>query len=81
MRETVNNSLEESILAFGRSWHGYGGGSDEDIYVQFGLPARSYFERLARLLDGPVASTIDGDTREKMRAVCTRRLSLPDRRQ
>ncbi len=81
MRETVPNSVEDSILAFGRSWHRYGGGSDEDIFVQFGMPARSYFERLAGLLDGPVGSSIDEPTRDKMRAVCTRRLSLPDRRQ
>ena len=51
MREAAPSNLEESILAFGRSWYKYGGGSEEDIYVQFGLSARSYFERLAVLLD------------------------------
>ncbi|MDJ0395284.1 DUF3263 domain-containing protein [Rhodococcus sp. G-MC3] len=74
MRETAPNTVDEAILAFGRSWYGYGGGSDEDIYVAFGLGARSYFERLRRLLDEPASAALDETTREKMRAVCARRL-------
>ncbi|MET0196633.1 MULTISPECIES: DUF3263 domain-containing protein [Nocardiaceae] len=74
MRNTTSNSVDDAILAFGRSWYGYGGGSDEDIYVHFGLPARSYFTRLSALLDGPAGKTLDDETRESMRAVCARRL-------
>ena len=74
MREAAPSNLEESILAFGRSWYKYGGGSEEDIYVQFGLSARSYFERLAVLLDRPAASGIDEPTLHTMRAVCATRL-------
>lgn len=74
MRDTAPNTVDEAILTFGRSWYGYGGGSDEDIYVEFGLAARPYFERLRQLLDEPAAAALDEPTREKMRAVCARRL-------
>lgn len=74
MRETAPNVVDEAILAFCRSWYEYGGGSDEDIYVEFGLPARTYFQRLTALLDGPAGTNIDDATLERMKAVCVARL-------
>lgn len=74
MRETAPSGVDDAILAFARSWYGYGGGSDEDIYVEFGLPARAYFERLRTLLQGPAADSLDPQMRDEMRAVCMRRL-------
>lgn len=74
MSETVRNSLDQSMVEFGRSWSRYGGGSDEDIYVEFGLSARSYFERLRTLLDGPIGASLDEQTRAQMQTVCARRL-------
>ncbi|WP_072803771.1 DUF3263 domain-containing protein [Rhodococcoides yunnanense] len=74
MRETAPHSLDAAILTFARSWYGYGGGSAEDIYVEFGLPARTYFERLRQILDSPTAANVDEETRDAMRSVCVRRL-------
>jgi Protein of unknown function (DUF3263) len=74
MRDTAPNSVDQAILTFGKTWSGYGGGSDEDIYIEFGLGAKSYFERLRGLLDGPGAAEFDETTRETMRAVCAYRL-------
>ena len=74
MRETAPNNLDSAILTFARSWYGYGGGSAEDIYVEFGLHPKTYFERLKALLDSPAAADIDESTRERIRAVCARRL-------
>ncbi|MGA9872446.1 MAG: DUF3263 domain-containing protein [Rhodococcus sp. (in: high G+C Gram-positive bacteria)] len=74
MPETAPTSVDSAMLSFGQSWHKYGGGSEEDIYVAFGLSARSYFERLTALLDGPAGASLDESIREKMRAVCARRM-------
>lgn len=74
MRETVPNNLDQAILAFGQAWWRYGGGSDEDIYVEFGLSARSYFERLRVVLDGQAAASLDEQTRAQMQEICLRRL-------
>ncbi|QHE70802.1 hypothetical protein GFS60_04393 [Rhodococcus sp. WAY2] len=41
------------ILSFALQWQHYGGGSNEDIYVNFGLSPRQYFMRLLRILRGP----------------------------
>ncbi|WP_259468035.1 hypothetical protein [Rhodococcus sp. SBT000017] len=41
MRRTTTHSVDHEILTFGRTWRGYGGGSDEDIYVAFGVDART----------------------------------------
>lgn len=75
MRRTTNNSVDDEILAFGRTWHGYGGGSDEDIYVAFGVDARTYFQRLRRILDSPLAAELPAATRSSIERVCTIRLS------
>lgn len=74
MRETVRQSLDQSMIEFGRSWFRYGGGSEEDIYIAFGLSARSYFERLRTVLDGQAGASLDEQTRDQIRAVCVRRL-------
>jgi hypothetical protein len=42
MRRTTTQSVDHEILAFGRTWQGYGGGSNEDIYVAFGVDGRNY---------------------------------------
>lgn len=74
MRQSESSSLDHAILAFGRSWYGYGGGSDEDIYVEFGIPARTYFERLQAVIDSPAARDIDGAVRDAIKSVCRNRL-------
>lgn len=74
MRQPGSSSLDHAIVAFGRSWYGYGGGSDEDIYVEFGIPASTYFARLRTLIDSPIARDLDVSTRDGIRNVCAERL-------
>lgn len=49
----VRPTEKARILGFALQWQHYGGGSNEDIYVNFGLSPRQYFMRLLRILRGP----------------------------
>jgi hypothetical protein len=65
----------ERMLDFARRWYPYGGGSAEDILVEFGIGERDYFKRLTGVLDAYEAGP-DGDTVvAAIREVCTRRLT------
>ncbi len=75
MRRTTTQSVDHEILTFGRTWQGYGGGSDEDIYVAFGVDARTYFQRLRRILDSPLAAELPAATRSDIERVCAVRLA------
>ncbi|MDZ7914253.1 DUF3263 domain-containing protein [Rhodococcus sp. (in: high G+C Gram-positive bacteria)] len=75
MRRTTTHSVDHEILTFGRTWRGYGGGSDEDIYVAFGVDARTYFQRLRRILDSPVAEELSPDERAAIADICRLRLA------
>ncbi|OZD01831.1 hypothetical protein CH275_18735 [Rhodococcus sp. 06-235-1A] len=75
MRRTTTHSVDHEILTFGRTWRGYGGGSDEDIYVAFGVDGRTYFQRLRRILDSPVAEDLSPDERAAILDICRTRLT------
>jgi hypothetical protein len=64
----------ERMLDFARRWYPYGGGSAEDILVEFGIGERDYFKRLTDVLDAQAGP--DGDAVvAAIREVCTRRLT------
>ena len=75
MRRTTTHSVDHESLTYGRTWRGYGGGSDEDIYVAFGVDARTYFQRLRRILDSPVAEELSPDERAAIADICRLRLA------
>jgi hypothetical protein len=66
------------MLEFVRRWHRFGGGSAQDIFVEFGLNEQEYFSRVLKLVgesapdDPGVASTAD----DQIRKVCRWRLYL-----
>jgi hypothetical protein len=65
----------ERMLEFARRWYPYGGGSAEDILIEFGIGERDYFKRLTDVLEAREAGS-DGDAVvAAIREVCTRRLS------
>ena len=39
------------ILGFARRWYPFGGGSAEDILLEFGITEHEYFRRLGAVLD------------------------------
>ena len=73
MRRTTTHSVDHEILTFGRTWHGYGGGSAEDIYVAFGVDPSTYFRRLERILESPVAHDLTVSERAAMLDICRHR--------
>ncbi|MGW6332970.1 DUF3263 domain-containing protein [Nocardia rhamnosiphila] len=49
------------IIDFALIWRHWGGGSDSDIFVEFGISAREYFRRLGALIErGALANQPDG---------------------
>ncbi|MCK0516027.1 DUF3263 domain-containing protein [Williamsia sp. DF01-3] len=65
----------ERMLDFARRWYPYGGGSADDILVEFGIGERDYFERLTDVLDTDQAGGHDQSVVTAIRQVCTRRLA------
>lgn len=61
------------ILDFARRWLPYGGGTAEDILVEFGIGEREYFRRLGEILDGVVGADVDPTTVAAMKQVATDR--------
>ena len=61
------------LLTFAMQWYRYGGGSGEDIFVEFGLTEAAYFQRLLVLVsDG--ATGLPADVRAAVAAICEHRL-------
>ncbi|PYE17988.1 uncharacterized protein DUF3263 [Williamsia limnetica] len=63
------------ILDFARRWYPYGGGTAEDILVEFGIGEREYFRRLSGILDDDAVVDLDRPTFAAMKQVATDRLA------
>ncbi|MGW6335726.1 DUF3263 domain-containing protein [Nocardia rhamnosiphila] len=52
-RRTSEPPVERNreIIEFALVWRHWGGGSDSDIFVEFGIPPREYFRRLESLIE------------------------------
>ncbi|MFC0450034.1 DUF3263 domain-containing protein [Rhodococcus jostii] len=67
-----------AILAFATKWRHWGGGHTEDIFVEFGLTAPQYFERLHQLLRNRhkvAAHGVSPIVHDQLRAICESRLA------
>ncbi|GAF47653.1 DUF3263 domain-containing protein [Rhodococcus wratislaviensis] len=67
-----------AILAFATKWRHWGGGPTEDIFVEFGLTAPQYFERLHQLLrnrNRVAAHGVSPIVHDQLRAICEARLA------
>lgn len=63
------------MLDFARRWYPYGGGTAEDILVEFGIGEREYFRRLTEIIDGLRSSDPDSAVYAAMRSVAAERLT------
>jgi hypothetical protein len=61
------------LLTFAMQWYRYGGGSGEDIFVEFGLTETAYFQRLLALVTHGVTG-LPADVRAAIAATCESRL-------
>ncbi|QYB00259.1 DUF3263 domain-containing protein (plasmid) [Rhodococcus sp. USK10] len=62
------------VLNFAMKWRHWGGGYDEDIFVNFGLSPHQYFWRLRQLLSTPAAEHLSSDEIAQLREVCANRM-------
>lgn len=70
-------SDDAGMLAFAKRWHPYGGGSGEDIRVEFGLSVVEFYRRVAALLgDDVLPMKLDAHEVLSIRGVCRRRTWL-----
>ena len=70
-------TMEE--LEFALRWRHWGGGDDEDIFIQFGLHPHQYFLRVRKLLSTSAAETLSFDEKDHNRRICQARLAQPQR--
>ena len=68
---------DAAMLEYAVRWRHWNGGSDEDIYVAFGINAPQYFQRVRRILTGPNRGTLDADVVAELMEVCNRRVLPP----
>ncbi|RZL78928.1 MAG: DUF3263 domain-containing protein [Rhodococcus sp. (in: high G+C Gram-positive bacteria)] len=73
MHETDNTNY---MLTFARKWRHWGGGSGEDILVEFGLSQREYFRKLLVLVDQRIGAAADlpHPIRQQLTHICHSRL-------
>lgn len=57
---------EVAMLRFAQHWTPFGGGSNDEIFIQFGITPRTYFERLIKLLSPDVTPKLSSIQRESM---------------
>nr|WP_296773480.1 hypothetical protein [Rhodococcus sp. (in: high G+C Gram-positive bacteria)] len=74
----VSGSAAADMVSFLRRWYQYGGGSDSDIFVTFGVSARHYFRSVHALLQSGSDETISERERNSMMRVCRARVWLTD---
>jgi len=72
-----------TVLSFALKWRFWGGGPDEDIFVEFGLTPRQFFVRLQEILRNRRYVAILGvsDTAYvQLQTICRMRLAATTRR-
>lgn len=75
MREA--ESIVHDMVEFEARWYRYGGGPSAEIYTQFGMDERTFFERLNTVVESSTAlEALAPNDAEVMRAVIRRRLWL-----
>jgi hypothetical protein len=67
---------EAAILDFLHRWYRYGGGSEDHIFAEFGIPAKDFFLRAAELLRDGEPDRYPRSAAVAMRRACRARLWL-----
>ena len=71
-----NDQNSNYLLTFAKKWRHWGGGSAEDILVEFGLSPSEYFRQLQTLLDerNGAAAHLPLAVHEQLKLICQDRL-------
>jgi hypothetical protein len=72
----MNETNFNYMITFAKKWRHRGGGSGEDILVEFGLSQAEYFRQLQILLNERIgaAAALSPDLRCELRSICRTRL-------
>ncbi|MDF3307927.1 hypothetical protein P3H15_23165 [Rhodococcus sp. T2V] len=72
----MNETNFNYMITFAKKWRHRGGGSGEDILVEFGLSQAEYFRQLQMILDerAGAASDLPPDLRHELLSICRSRL-------
>ena len=65
------------MVTFALWWYPYGGGRADDIFVAFGIDARTFFDRVAAAARSP-ETDLSAVQRTELLALCLRRLERLD---
>ncbi|MFZ2173329.1 MAG: hypothetical protein WAW17_04720 [Rhodococcus sp. (in: high G+C Gram-positive bacteria)] len=68
-----------AMLSFAVKWRHWGGGPDEDIFIEFGIPPHQFFHRLRRLLTN-CGSQLPPHVVEQLIEICDDRIQIPTAR-
>lgn len=68
------NRYEQEMLTFAINWAPYGGG-DENIFPEFGLPPRVFYERLSDLLRRRFIVDLEDGARQQLQELCATKLA------
>lgn len=66
---------QAELLDFALRWYPYGGGTAEDILVEFGISEHEYFRRLSLIIDSLQPADPDAAAYAAMKSVVTDRLA------
>ncbi|WP_280295675.1 DUF3263 domain-containing protein [Nocardia abscessus] len=66
---------EADLLEFALVWRHWGGGSDADIFVEFGISPGEYFSRLRALIDRGALAWQPTGIVHQIREICQRRIA------
>ncbi|MBY4039223.1 DUF3263 domain-containing protein [Rhodococcus fascians] len=71
-RQVAITNEARRMLDFASRWVHYGGGSQDDIFVEFGISSTTFFRRLSLLLDSD--DLMPPEKRRLLGDVCERRM-------
>lgn len=75
----INSCSDEFILNhmldFVIMWRHWGGGPDEDIFIEFGVAPRVFFRRIQANLGSDVAVRYGKETVAQLESICRTRLA------
>jgi len=71
---------DSAMIEFAVKWRHWDGGPDEDIFVEFGIPAYQFFFRLRQLLSTHRWPQLTPRLVTQLTNICDSRLHVPETR-
>lgn len=69
----LDEAQKNAMLRFAIHWLPFGGGSDTDIFIEFGIPASEFYRRLAVILKRQSTDGLSRADYRQLSKICTAR--------